>query len=72
MRNLFLKFRKSEDGATLVEYGVALILAIVVGGTALLALGGDVSEVMGNACTSALADGGADCAAPVVPAPTVP
>ncbi len=34
MRNLFLKFRKSEDGATLVEYGVALILAIILGGGA--------------------------------------
>ena len=29
------KFGKSESGATLVEYGVALILAIIVGGTAL-------------------------------------
>ena len=26
MRSLFQKFRKDESGATLVEYGVALIL----------------------------------------------
>ena len=46
MRDLFKTFRKSESGATLVEYGVALILAIVVGGTALVALSSDVSENM--------------------------
>ena len=46
MRNLIKSFRKSEEGATLVEYGVALVLAIVVGGTALVALSEDVSENM--------------------------
>lgn len=61
MRDLFIKIRKSESGATLVEYGVALILAIIVGGAALVQLGGDVTEVMGNACTSALVSGGATC-----------
>ena len=50
MRNLFLNFRKSEKGATLVEYGVALILAIIVGGVALQNLGEDTSEQMGRAC----------------------
>jgi len=61
MRDLFIKFRKSESGATLVEYGVALILAIVVGGAALVTLGGDVSETMGIACSSALASAGTTC-----------
>jgi pilus assembly protein Flp/PilA len=46
MRDFFKKFRKSEDGATLVEYGVALILAIVVGGGALIALSDEVVENM--------------------------
>ena len=32
------KFANSESGATLVEYGVAMLIAIVVGGTALGAL----------------------------------
>lgn len=29
---MFKLFKKSESGATLVEYGVAVILAIIVGG----------------------------------------
>lgn len=52
MRNLFINFRKSEDGATLVEYGVALILAIIVGGTALVTLAGGVSNNMDAGCTA--------------------
>ena len=46
MRDLFIKFRKSENGATLVEYGVALILAITLGGGALVTLAGGVSDNM--------------------------
>ena len=53
MRNFFKNFRKSESGATLVEYGVALILAIIVGGTALSQLAGETSGNM-NETTSAL------------------
>ena len=49
MRNLFKNF-KSESGATLVEYGVALILAIVVGGTALISLAGETGENMTETC----------------------
>lgn len=45
-------FCKSETGATLVEYGVALILAIVVGGTALANLADDVSDQMSDACSA--------------------
>ena len=40
------RFTKSEEGATLVEYGVALVLAIVVGGVSLITLSEDVSENM--------------------------
>ncbi len=64
MRNLFLKFRKSEDGATLVEYGVALILAIIVGGTALVTLADGTVLNMQGACDSLVVAGGAtaeDC-----------
>lgn len=53
MRNFFKNFRKSESGATLVEYGVALILAIIVGGTALSTLARETSSNM-TETTSAL------------------
>jgi Flp pilus assembly pilin Flp len=43
--------RKCESGATLVEYGVALIVAIVVGASAINALatavGNEISETAG-------------------------
>jgi Flp pilus assembly pilin Flp len=47
MRNFF---KKSESGATLVEYGVALVLAIIVGGVALQNLGENTSAQMDRAC----------------------
>ena len=37
-------FLKSRDGATLVEYGVALIVAIIVGASAISALGNAVGK----------------------------
>ncbi|MAM62279.1 hypothetical protein [Maritimibacter sp. UBA3975] len=49
------RFRKDESGATLVEYGIALSLAITIGAGAFLTLSGDVSESMG-AASSALPD----------------
>lgn len=39
-----LEFFKNESGATLVEYGVALIVAIVVGASAISALGSAVGN----------------------------
>lgn len=57
MRSLFLNFRKSESGATLVEYGVALLLAIVLGGGALVTLANQTSTNMDAGC-AALAQGG--------------
>ena len=51
MRKIFQNFRKSEDGATLVEYGVALLVAIVVGGIALTALATATSTSMDTAAT---------------------
>lgn len=60
MRDLFMKFRKSEDGATLVEYGVALILAIIVGGTALVTLAGQTSTNMDTACGAMVVSGVVD------------
>ena len=50
MRDLFKDFRHSESGATLVEYGVALLLAIVLGGGALVTLANQTSNNMDAAC----------------------
>lgn len=50
MRNLLSKFRRSESGATLVEYGVALLLAIVLGGGALVTLANQTGNNMDAAC----------------------
>lgn len=44
------RFRKDEKGVTLVEYGIALILAVTVGVTVLGGLAGDVTEQMDLAC----------------------
>ncbi len=51
MRNFFKNFRKSESGATLVEYGVALLVAIIVGGTALSILADETEANMNTAET---------------------
>lgn len=44
---MFKLFKKSESGATLVEYGVAVILAIVVGGGFLISLANQTDTTMG-------------------------
>ena len=43
------RLRSNDEGATLVEYGIALGLAIAVGGTALGLLATDVSASFGLA-----------------------
>lgn len=43
-------FRSDEEGVTLVEYGIALILAVTVGATTLGLLAGDVTGQMDAAC----------------------
>jgi Flp pilus assembly pilin Flp len=49
LRNLFSRFVRDDRGVTLVEYGIALTLAVAVGGGALLALGGAVTGEMTTA-----------------------
>lgn len=46
---LWIRFRNDDAGVTLVEYGIALTLAVVVGGVALAALGVSVSGEMAKA-----------------------
>ena len=53
-------FIKSESGATLVEYGVALLVAISVGGMALVALGNQVDANMMAACATLNSGGEVD------------
>ncbi|QMU59790.1 MAG: Flp family type IVb pilin [Boseongicola sp.] len=43
------KFAKSENGATLIEYGVALIIAIAVGGGGLSVLAASTGVNMASA-----------------------
>lgn len=51
LKNTFARFAKDEKGVTLVEYGIALILAVTVGTAALTTLAGGVSAKMGAADT---------------------
>lgn len=45
----FIRFRHCDEGVTLVEYGVAVALAVSVGVGALTLLGGDITAAMGAA-----------------------
>jgi len=53
MRNALVttlaRFRKDEKGVTLVEYGIAIVLAVAVGTAALTTLADDISDSMGRA-----------------------
>lgn len=49
LKNTFARLMKNEEGVTLVEYAIALTLAIAVGVGALSALGTDVNTQMGEA-----------------------
>ena len=49
IRSTMIRLRSNDEGATLVEYGIALTLAIALGGGALLTLSKDVGATMGAA-----------------------
>jgi pilus assembly protein Flp/PilA len=46
---LFIRLRHDDEGVTLVEYGVAVALAVFVGTGALALLGADITGAMGAA-----------------------
>ena len=46
---LLSRFRRDDAGVTLVEYGIALTLAVIVGTVALTTLANDVTGEMGEA-----------------------
>lgn len=50
--NEWVRFRHCDDGATLVEYGIALGLAITLGAGALALLAGEVGGSMTAAGTA--------------------
>ncbi len=51
MKQFIKTFIRDEAGVTLVEYGIALTLAITFGAAALLLLAGDVTGAVGAAAT---------------------
>jgi Flp pilus assembly pilin Flp len=46
-RRLAITFAADTRGVTLVEYGIAISLAIIIGGGAIALLAGDVSATFG-------------------------
>ena len=54
---MFGKFVTSESGATLVEYGVAMLLAISAGGAVLVTLSNQTGTNMEAACDVLQVDG---------------
>ncbi len=53
MKNIIANFIREEDGAALVEYGIALLVVILVGTGALVALSGNTEALFGQANTAA-------------------
>jgi pilus assembly protein Flp/PilA len=49
LKKTFARLQKDEEGVTLVEYGIALTLAVTVGLGALSTLGDDVDAEMTSA-----------------------
>jgi pilus assembly protein Flp/PilA len=49
LKKTFARLMKDEKGVTLVEYAIALTLAVAVGTGALFTLGADVDGQMGEA-----------------------
>jgi pilus assembly protein Flp/PilA len=52
MKTLLKKFLRNDSGAALVEYGIALLVVILVGTGALLAVAGDTQQLFGGAETA--------------------
>lgn len=52
MNTFLTKFVRDEDGAALVEYGVALLVVILVGTTALVTVSQDTGAQFTDAATA--------------------
>lgn len=55
--NLINRFRRDEEGVTLVEYGIAILLAVAVGGSALVTLARTINTELGVVGTCISANG---------------
>lgn len=49
---LIIRFRHDDSGVTLVEYGIAIALAVGLGTAALATLSGEIGTAMGAAGTA--------------------
>lgn len=49
LKSFVSRFRRDEEGVTLVEYGVALTIAVVIGTALLTGLAGDINTAIGAA-----------------------
>ena len=49
LKTLTARFARSETGATLVEYGIAVVLAVIVGTGGLILMADQVNGNMGTA-----------------------
>jgi len=58
MKTLLKSFLRDEDGAALVEYGIALLVVIMVGTGALITLAGDTGTLFTGAATASTAAAG--------------
>jgi Flp pilus assembly pilin Flp len=72
MKALLSKFRRDEDGAALVEYGIALLVVILVGTAALIGLAGNTEDLFTDACTATNAAAAQNGATGVVACATAP
>jgi Flp pilus assembly pilin Flp len=54
MKTLLKKFLRNDSGAALVEYGVALLVVIIVGGVAWSLLGGKQPDEFTTPATGAM------------------
>lgn len=52
MKTLLKSFIRDEDGAALVEYGIALLVVILVGTGALVTLAGDTGTLFTGAAAA--------------------
>jgi Flp pilus assembly pilin Flp len=61
LRTLIARFRKSESGASMVEYGMALLVIAAIGAAAMTTLGGAVAANVGTACDAFQNDADGAC-----------
>lgn len=59
MNPLLKSFLRDESGAALVEYGIALLIVILVGSATMIGLAGDTSTLFSNAESATSAAAGA-------------